>query len=254
LNIPKRSNQIIKTQTTFPTLSTIFDGINRNGIHLLEYNDSYLKDAFISQLSEELMDQGLTTLFVQEESPFYTLRDLSLCRKLFIDNPQHFPSLSELKQADVYLHYSKLDMQFDDYDRDLSLIPSKSKHPKDYLVLLFQSISQNPVNKFVIIDSHTDYFHSYNLIPQLVSMSFKYRLPILFTSKINSEKYVDQYTLLPGYLKSAFYLHSTHPDLFTHSNSKEIAYEFELDIKLDSKTQYKNYFTLRPSSTYCQQG
>jgi hypothetical protein len=147
----------------FPHLNTIFKGGKREGIYLLEYHDSYLKDAFISQLAEHYIDQGLSTLFVQKESDLYSFRDLFLCRTLFKQNPQHFPSLSKIKHEEEYVIPRMFSEQPNDYDQGISIISPSSKHPNDFLVIVRQSLEKAPLNQCVTIDSHTDFFYSSNL-------------------------------------------------------------------------------------------
>jgi len=237
----------------FPHLNTLFEGGKQVGIYLLEYHDSYLKDAFISQLAEHCIDQGLSTLFVQKESDLYSFKDLFLCRTLFKQNPHNFPSLSKIKHEE-YVIPQMFGEQPNDYDQGISIISPNSKYPNDFLNHVRQSLEKNPLNQFVVIDSHTDFFYSSNFIPQLVRIASNYKATILFTSKISSEKFNDNRLLLPAFLQSSLHLHSKHPNLYSLSDSKGIAYEFELEVRNNANERIKSYFTIRPASAYCQEG
>jgi hypothetical protein len=251
LNPLNHTNQL-NIHPKFPHLNTIFEGGKREGIYLLEYHDSYLKDAFVSQLAEYYIDQGLSTLFVQKESDLYSFRDLFLCRTLFKQNPHRFPSLSKIKHEEKRL-IPRMFGEPNDYDQGISIISPNSKYLNDFLNLVRQSLNNGPKNQFIIIDSHTDFFFSSNLIPQLVRIASNHKATILFTSQITSEKFIDKSLLLPAFLQSSLYLHSKHPNLYSLSDSKGIAYEFELEVRNNANERLKNYFTIRPACAYCQE-
>lgn len=108
--------------------------------------------------------------------------------------------------------------------------------------------------EFVIWDSHTDYFLSSNLIPELSRITFKYKVLVLITSKISTEKFFNKGVFLPAYLPFSLYLHSDHPNLFSRSDLKDVVYECQLDVRTASNKQIRSYFTLRPASAYFQEG
>lgn len=247
-------NTNLLEQTNFQTFDLIYEGMNKKGIYLLEYHDTYLKDAFVTQLAEQFLNQGSNALFIQEETTKYSLRDIFLCRTHFKHNPHSSPSLSKISQkSDALLNRHFMD-KLTDLEQRTTIISVNSKHPTDYLHLLFDSMKENPQKQIVIIDSHTDYFYRLNLIPQLAKMSFDSNVTILFTSQVTTEKFTEKSIFLPSFIKNSLYLHSRHTDLYSQSNSKEVAYQFELDIRTPSNQRLINYFTIRPASAYCQEG
>jgi hypothetical protein len=250
-------NTLIQTdqleQSNYQNFDLIYEAINRDGIYLLEYHDSYLKDAFVTQLTEQFISKGSHALIVQEEQPSYSMKDLFLSRMLYRHNPHKFSSISEVGQN---FHSLSPSFQFpiNSFITNTEIITLPSHRPYDCLELISRTLEQNPEIKFVIWDSHTDYFYSSNLIPQLSRITFNYKVPTLITSKISTEKFTNRYSFLPAYLQSALYLHSKHPNLFSLSNSKEIAYQFELEIRTALNKRMKNFFTIRTASAYCQEG
>lgn len=237
-------------QTNFQSFDLIYEGIKMKGIYLLEYQDAYLKDAFVTQLVERFIDKGVDALFIQKEPTQYALSDIFLSRTLFKQNPHIFPSLSQITGDSVVLLKSTFAQQFQTLEQKTSILAVKSKHPMDYLHLMFEMIKENTQQQIVVIDSHTDYFYKMNLIPQLKRMSFDRNVTILFTSKVSTEKFINKSAFLPSFIEKSFYLHSEHIDLYSLSDSKKIAYDFELDIRLPSNKRLKSYFTLFPSSAY----
>lgn len=240
--------------TNFQNFELMYEGIKRKGIYLLEYNDAYLKGAFVTQLVEQFINKGGDTLFIQEEKSQYSIEDILLTRTLFKQNPHNFPSLSQITQDNEASLNPLFKDQYNAFQQKISIIIAESRHPSDYLKPVFQAIQDNPKTKMIIIDSHTDCFNKMNLIPQLSSLSFESNITILFTSPINTEKFFDEFIYLPSYIKGSFYLSSKFPDLYLYSDTKDTAFSFELDIRTPSNKQLKYYFTICPASAYCQEG
>lgn len=251
-------NTLIQTdqleQSNYQNFNSIYEGVKRKGIYLLEYHDPYLKDAFVTQLTEQFISKGSHALFVQEEQPSYSMKDLFLSRMLFRQNPQNVSSISEIKQESLDFLTPQFQSQSDSYIANTKIISPHSHQPHDCLQLISQSLEQNPEIKFVIWESHTDYFNSSNLIPQLSRITFNYKVPTLITSRIFTDKFINKNAFLPSCLQSSLYLHSQHPNLLSLSNSKDIAYQFELDVRTALNKPMKNYFTIRPTTAYCQEG
>ncbi|WP_442598170.1 hypothetical protein [Neobacillus sp. D3-1R] len=244
-------------QKSFHDFYALYEGMKQKGIYLLEYHDSYLKDAFVTQLTERFISKGSQALLIQKEQPSYTLNDLYLSRTLFRYNPHEFFSISEVGQGTFDFLPSlppSFQLEINAFMTNTEIITLPSHQPHDCLDLISRKLEQNPGIKFVIWESHTDYFYSSNLIPRLSRLSFKYGIPSLITSKISTEKFTNRYPFLPAFLQSSFYVHSKYPNLFSLSNSKEMAYQFELEIKTASNKQKKQFYTLRPASGYCQEG
>ncbi|MEC1157822.1 hypothetical protein [Cytobacillus horneckiae] len=236
-------------QKNFQNFDLIYEGIKKKGLYLLEYNDSYLKDAFITQLAEQYINNGSNAMFLQEEMVRYSLRDIFLCRTLFKQNPHNFPSFSQMTKDSIALLKPPFAQQFNTLEQNMSIVSVESKYSSGFLEPMFKAIDENSRMKIVIIDSHTDYFLKTNLYPQLTRTAFKEDLTILFTSKNSSEESLNRNK--PIY---SFYLHSNYPDLYSQSDSKELTYDFELDISTPSNNRLKSYFTLFPSSGYCMEG
>jgi hypothetical protein len=170
-------------QTNFQSFDLINEAMKRKGIYLLEYHDTYLKDAFVTQLAEQFVNRGSNALFIQEETIPYSLSDIFLSRTLFKQNPNNYPSPSQIKQDSVALLNPPFIDQFKDSEQKTSFLSVKSKHPTDFLQPMFQALDENPQIQNLIIDSHTDYFFKMNLYPP-----FNENLTILFTSQISSEE------------------------------------------------------------------
>lgn len=251
-------NTLIQTeeveQSNYQNFDSIHEAINRKGIYLLEYHDSYLKDAFVTQLTEEFISRGSHTMLVQEEQQLYSMKDLFSSQVLFRHDPHNFPSISEINQDDGHLLTPSLHLQVNSFVSNTKIITPRSHQPHDCLELISKTLEQNPEIKLVIWDSHTDYFLSSNLIPELSRITFIYKIPVLITSKISTEKFFNRGVFLPSYLPFSLYLHSKHPNLFSLSNLKDVAYEFQLDVRTALNNRTKNHFTLRPASAYCQVG
>ncbi|MBT2694623.1 hypothetical protein [Bacillus sp. ISL-55] len=242
-------------QTNYQDFDLIYKAINSKGIYLLEYHDSYLKDAFVTQLTEQFIGKGSQALFVQEEQQIYKLKDLFLSRMLFKQNPHNnYFSVSEIKQESQSLLFPLLNTQVKSFISNTKIITPHSHQPHVCDQHITQSLEQNHDIKFVIWDSHTDYFYKSNLVPELLRIMFNYKVTVLITSKISIEIFINKYPFLPAYLQSSLYLHSKHPNLFSLSNLKDVAYEFQLDVRTALNNQTKNHFTLRPASAYCQVG
>lgn len=245
-------NQI--EQTNFQNFDMIYEGIKKRGIYLLEYQDIYLKDGFISQIAEQFINKGANALIIQKDTARYSIRDICLCRTLFKQNPYNFPSLRQIHTDSISLLTPSFNNQFNNLVQHLTIVSVKSRHPEDYLNPMFREVHENSNIQIVIIDSHTDYFYEINLIAQLAKMSFDRNITIIFTSQVTSKKFIENEILLPSFLKSSLYIHSNHADLYSLTDSKEIAYDFELDIRTSSNKWFKNYFTLRPAGAYCEEG
>jgi hypothetical protein len=213
-----------------------------------------LKDAFVTQLSEQFINKGGDALFIQEEKTQNSIEDILLTRTLFKQNPHNFPSLSQISQDYVASLNQLFKDQYNSFQQKISIIIAESRHPSDYLKPMFQAIQDNPKTKMIIIDSHTDYFNQMNLIPQLSSLSFERNITILFTSPITTQKFFDKSIYLPQYIKGSLYLTSKYADLYLRSDTRDTAFLFELDIRTPSNQRLKNYFTIRPASVYCQEG
>lgn len=240
--------------TNFQNFHLIYEGTKKKGIYLLEYHDSYLKDAFVTQVAEEFIDKGSHVLFIPEESTQYTLTDLFLSRTLFKKNPHNYPSIQQITQDDPTSLIPTFNNQFNRLNQKTKILSVNSKHPVDFIKPMFKAVRENPKIKIVILDSHTDYFHKMNLLPQLSKMYFDKNLTILFTSQVSSDKFIHRSTFIPTFLNISLYLHSQHPNLYSLTDAKDIAYDFELDVRNRSNMQLKCYFTLYPASAYCQEG
>ncbi|MCH6265095.1 hypothetical protein [Neobacillus citreus] len=240
--------------TNFQNFDLIYEGIKSKGIYLLEYDDTYLKDAFVTQLAEKFINKGSHVLIVQKEQPSCSMKDIILSRMLFRQNPHNFTSIAEIEHEAVELLSSSFQSQVDSLIINTEIVFPQSKQPHDCLQLISQSLDQNPEIKFIIWDSNTKYFLSSNLIPVLSRITFKYKIPVLITSKISVGKFFNQDVFLPAYLPFSLYLHSDHPNLFSRSNLKDVAYEFQLDVRTTSNKKLRSYFTFRPASAYCQEG
>jgi hypothetical protein len=238
----------------YENFELIYEGVKRKGIYLLEYHDSYLKDAFVTQLAEQFINKGCDALFIQEEKSHYSLENIFLTRTTFKQNPHDFPSLSQITQDNVALLTPHFKEQYNAFQQKISIIITESPHPSDYLRPMFQAIQDNPQIRMIIIDSHTDYFNKMNLIPQLSRLSYERNITILFTSPIATEKFFDHSIFLPSYIKNYFHLSSKYTDLYLRLDSKDTAFSFELNIRTPSNQRLKNYFTIRPASAYCQEG
>lgn len=241
-------------QTSYQDFKSIYEGMEKRGIYLLEYHDSYLKDAFVTQLAEQFISKGSHALIVQEEQRLYSMKDLFLSRMLFRHDPHNFLSISDINQDDGHLLTPSIHLQVNSFVSNTKITTPRSHQPHDCLELISQTLEQNPEMEFVVWDSHTNYFLSSNLIPELSRITFDYKIPVLITSKISHEKLINKYPFLPAYLQSSLYLHSKHPNLFSLSNLKDVVYEFQLDVRTALNNQTKNHFTLRPASAYCQVG
>ncbi|RFB12734.1 hypothetical protein DZB84_18460 [Bacillus sp. HNG] len=246
--------QTHSNQTSYQDFNLIYEGMKKRGIYLLEYHDQYLKDAFVNQLYEQFINKGSHVLIVQKEQPPFSMKDIILSRMLFRQNPHNFTSIAEIEHEAIESLSSSFQSQVESHITNTEIVSSPSEQPHDCLQLISQSLDQNPEMKFVIWDSHTDYFHSSNLIPVLSRITFKYKIPFLITSKISTEKFFNKGVFLPAYLPFSLYLHSDHPNLFSRSDLKDVAYEFQLDVRTTSNKQLRSYFTFRPASAYCQEG
>ncbi|MEC1759887.1 hypothetical protein [Schinkia azotoformans] len=240
--------------SNFQNFELLYEGIKRKGIYLLEYHDIYLKDAFVTQLAEQFIRNGSEVLFMQEEQAQYSLRDIFLSRTLFKQNPHQFPFVSQITPESVAFLNPPFIKQFNDLKQRTSIILIKSKHPVDYYDSLFEAVNENSRISMVIVDSQKDYFLKTNIYPQLSWMSFNKNVTILFTSKVIEKHPTYKFTDLSTFVENTLYLHSKHPDLYSLADSKNVAYEFELDSRTPSNKGLKSYFTVRPASAYCQVG
>ncbi|MGG0720395.1 hypothetical protein ABE096_22845 [Robertmurraya massiliosenegalensis] len=234
------------------TFESLCKGMGRSEVHLLTYNDEYLKDAFMTQLAEHFVDEGWKITFIQPLSTEYMLRDLFLSRIYFKQNPHDFPFIQELHKQQftpiLPMHQEELRV----IQEQLTIISTKPQPSLEYCEQLVQSMVGGAVgNHLLIMESPNE--SSLEISFKTEKWAKDHGLTILLTNKIASKDFPTIYCGFPFDYESCFYLHSHYPNLYNLSTQKNIACDFTLNYENMISQQIESHFTLRPANGYCQE-